>query len=146
MQKNLVMKSKIINLFRSKLMLILFFLIILSIIISLAFIQYDLGPHGGTIKNAGVYNIELKNSYPVFYVFLLDRNHMPIKNYGITCDAKFIYQDTTSYDAILRPYSDDGFYSEYTSSSFNLCKINFNVRGRIVSAVFENDITIVKKK
>jgi hypothetical protein len=140
------MKSKIINLFRSKLILTLFFLCIASLIISLAFIQYDLGPHGGTVKNAGVYNIELKNSYPVFYVFLLDRNHMPIKNYGITCDAKFIYQDTTSYNKALMPYSDDGFYSEYTSSGFNFCKINFNIRGRIVSAIFENDISIVKKK
>jgi hypothetical protein len=44
------------------------------------------------------------------------------------------------------PYSDDGFYSEYTSSGFNFCKINFNIRGRIVSAIFENDISIVKKK
>ena len=140
------MKSKIINLFRSKLILTLFFLFIASLIISLAFIQYDLGPHGGTVKNAGVYNIELKNSYPIFYVFLLDRNHMPIKNYGITCDAKFIYQDTTSYKKALMPYSDDGFYSEYTSSGFNFCKINFNIRGRIVSAIFENDISIVNKK
>ena len=140
------MKSKIMEIFRSKLLIVLFFIATSTFLISLAFIQFELGPHGGNVKNAGPYNIELKNSYPEFYVFLLDKNNTPIKNHNISCEAKFIFADNKSYSSTLIPFGDDGFYGEVISSNYYLCKINFNVRGKSISTVFENDITIVRKK
>ena len=140
------MKSKFIEIFRSKLIIIIFLITLSTLLISLAFIQFELGPHGGNVKNAGPYNIELKNSYPEFFVFLLDKNNTPIKNHNISCEAKFIFPDNTSYISTLIPYGEDGFYAASGSSNYYLCKINFNVSGKSISAIFENNITVVQKK
>ena len=62
-------------------------IILLLTVILVAFKLTDnpVGPHGGKVKTAGIYNIEMKNSYPNLYVFLLDSRLRPISNKPTLC-------------------------------------------------------------
>lgn len=104
------------------------------------------GPHDGIVKPAGEYHIEMKNTYDYFFTYLLDKNQNPIPNKGIQCEVKFIHGDTTSTIIPLKPYGDDGFSSATHSLQFNSCRIYFTVKGKLVSALFENQSLIVEKQ
>ena len=123
-------------------------IILLTALILVAFNLTDnpVGPHGGTVKTAGIYNIEMKNSYPNLYAFLLDSRLRPISNKGITCEGKFNFADSSSSIIPFKPFWEDGFSMKLGSLRFNTCRINFNISGKIVSAQFENENLIANKK
>ncbi|MBI4944969.1 MAG: hypothetical protein HY840_01055 [Bacteroidetes bacterium] len=106
--------------------------------------QSSLGPHGGTVKHAGNYNIEMKNPYGNFYAYLLDKKLKPISNKGVSCEVKFFFSDNTNTDAVLKPQGDDAFFAE-TMFQYQSCRITFNVFGNVVSAQFSNETPMVQK-
>ena len=103
------------------------------------------GPHGGTVKNAGGYNIEMHYSYPDIFAYLLTKDLKSISNKGILCNVKFILPDNTSVETDLKPFGDDGFTTNSCPLLFNATKINFNLSGKYISTKFENDNPIVEK-
>jgi hypothetical protein len=126
------------------------FLVILFSI-AVAFVSFNkfqsvVSPHGGRVKPAGEYNIEMKNVYPNLYTFLLDKNNKPISNKGIVCKAKFIFLDSTTLDIPLRPFEKDGFSGELNTLSFYSCRIYYDISGKSISANFETENQIVEKK
>ena|ERR1017187_10294991 len=103
------------------------------------------GPHGGIVKSTENHNIEIKTMYPFIYSYLLDKKNKPIKNEGIACEIRFLLPDDTSIDVQLKPYREDGFIMESGSMVYNSMRVTFNVFGKSVSEVFENESAIVKK-
>ena len=112
--------------------------------ISMNYFQTSIGPHDGTVKPAGDFNIEEKHIYPSLYTFLLDKKLKPINNKGISCEVKFILLDSTDINIPLKPYGNDGFVVETGSLKFKICRVYFNVFGKSVSAQFENEEAIAK--
>lgn len=118
--------------------------------VTAAFISIDKsseakGPHGGKLKRAGEFNIELKTSYPDFYAYLLDKKYGSTSNKGITCEIKFMFPDSTFQDISLKPYQEDGFKMVSTVSGYYSYRVVFNVSGKYISANFEDDNVIVHK-
>ena len=104
------------------------------------------GPHGGVVKPAGKYNIEMKSLATHFRAYLLDEHTHPLSNKGITCKVKFMFADSTLVDADLTPFGGDGFESTSIVGNFQSARITFNVRNESVSAVFANESVFVKGK
>lgn len=132
------MKTKIIIVI---ILLILFAVLTISIYIK----GGKTGPHGGVVKKAEKYNIELKTSTQYLYAFLLDEKNNPILNKGISCEACLTFSNDTKITYILLPYKNDGFMMENMSPGFSSCKIIFNVFGKSEFADFENENTIATK-
>ncbi len=103
------------------------------------------GPHGGVVKDAGRYKIEMKSMPTHFSTYLLDHTTQPISNKGLTCKAKFIFADSTMVDADLIPFGADGFEAKSLVGYFQSCRITFMAKGEAISAVFENEGVMVKK-
>ncbi len=116
------------------------------VLYSLDTYQSPSGPHGGDVKQAENFNIEMKASFPSIYVYLLDQKLKPINNKGITCEIKFFFPDDTSTDLELKPFQDDGFIMESSKIVYNFCIVTFNVFGKSVSAKFEKESTVVREK
>jgi hypothetical protein len=126
-------------------------LIILPLIIFLVFISFtenknlqDKGPHGGIVKKAENYFIELKNTEDLIKVYLLDNNMKTKENEGISGDARFYLSDNTDFTVELMPEQQEAF-SAKGIPGYLTCKITFNVFGRPISARFENEKLIAGK-
>jgi len=102
-------------------------------------------PHGGTLKKAGDYYIEMKNADRLFNAYLLTKKLKPINTKDIFGVVKFHLPDSTDIDIQLKPFAKDGFSCE-SPVGFYSCKITFNVVGTSVSAQFANPTQIVLKK
>ena len=122
------------------------FLFITITLISLSFLQPTIGQHYGIVKEAGVYNIEMKNSFTNFYAYLLDKQNKPISNNGIFCETRFAFSDGTFTKIPLNSFGKDGFSCELNTFKFYSCTIYFNVFGKSVSANFESEKPIVQKR
>lgn len=119
----------------------------ISIIVSsFQLIDFPLGPHDGVVKPAGSYNIEMKNTFPTLYAYLLDKNYIPISNKGITCEGRFILADSSTVIIPLKPFEEEGFSMNISSFRYNSCRISFIVFGRRVSAHFESENLIADEK
>ena len=126
---------------------ILSLLILLSFfLISINFIQSTLGPHGGIVKQAGKYNIEMKTNYPNMYTFLLDKNNKPMHNKGILCEIIYFLPNKTQINYQLNYFGAEGFLLESGALNYSSCRIIFNVFGKTLSADFKNENLIVQKK
>ena len=121
--------------------------IIAIILISQNYSNQIVGPHGGRLKQAENYNIEMKNPYGEFYTYLLDKNLVPISNKskGISCEVNFFILDNMVSDFILEPKGEDAFFTKITMP-YHSCRITFHVFGKKVSAKFESETLIVQKK
>ena len=122
------------------------FLLTTMVLIAFNLTDNPVGPHGGTVKTAGIYNIEMKNSYPNLYAFLLDSRLRPMSNKGISYEVRFNFADSSTSIIPLKPFWEDGFSMKLGSLRYNTCRINFNVSGKIVSAQFENDNLVANNK
>ncbi len=79
-------------------------LLLTVILVAFKLTVNPVGPHGGKVKTSGIYNIEMKNSYPNLYVFLFDSRLRPISNKGILCESKFIFADSSSSVSPVKPF------------------------------------------
>lgn len=131
---------------KTKFIIISILLILLALVlISQNFFQSSVGPHGGIVKPAGEYNIEMKNIYPNIYTFLLNKNNKPIINKKLSCEISFLLPNKTIINSQLKPFGKDGFMMELGGLNYSSCRIFFNVSGKSVSAEFESENPIVKK-
>jgi hypothetical protein len=133
------MKAKI-------LLIILIFLGLTALFISMKSSQINAGPHGGRIQQADNFNIEAKVSDPYFYAYLLTKENQSIENKGMSCEISFFFADSTNLDFPLKPHSKDGFRLESTISDYLSYRITFHAFGRNISAKFENENAIVRKR
>lgn len=108
--------------------------------------QTTTGPHGGSLKPAENFYIEMKTSYPGFYTYLLNRQCKPIGNKGISCEMKFLFPDSTNLDVELQPYLEDGFRTESNILGYHSCRVTFHAFDKVISAWYENENAIVQKK
>ncbi len=102
------------------------------------------GPHGGIVKKADNYFIEITNPDKFFFVYLLDKNSKTISNKGISADVKFFLPDSSIFNVQLKPSADDAFTGSGVPE-FYACRVTFNVFGKSVSAKFENMASVAKK-
>lgn len=111
----------------------------------LNFQQENPGPHNGTVKPAGNYNIEMNSPFGHLYTWLLDGDYAPIVNNGISCEVRLYFPDNTTTDIKLTPFGEDGFTAK-TATDFQSCRITYDVMGKKISAKFDNDYVIVQQK
>ncbi len=131
---------------RYKILFILILLLATLTLIGLHFSQSPEGPHGGEVKQAGTYNIEVKTVSSYFFSYLLDSNAQPIGNKGISCNVRFIYSNHDDYTVSLTPYEGDGFFVKLVMPQYNLSQVSFIVKGNTIMAQFENESLIAKNK
>jgi len=124
---------------------ILIIIAAITLLISLKMFQSPYGPHGGVVKPAGNYQIEMKNPFGNLYAYLLDVESKPMRNKRISCKVRYYFPDNTTTEIDLKPFGDDGFMAE-TTTRFYSCRITFNLQGKSVSAKFENENPIVQKE
>jgi hypothetical protein len=124
---------------------LIFLVLGILLLVSLNIPQTSVGPHGGIVKVAGNYNIEMKSPYGNLYTWILDYKLSPLNNKGVTCEARFYFSDNTIVDTRLKPFGEDGFTTT-TANDFLSCRITYKVAGKSVSAKFENENVIVQKK
>ncbi|MBC7861428.1 MAG: hypothetical protein IAF38_00555 [Bacteroidia bacterium] len=136
---------------RSKLILPLILSFMLLIFISFKVFRSNNGPHGGIVKVAGKYKIEMKNessslTEPKTYFYLLDKNSKSIENSKLTCRVKFFFNDSTSVDGQIVPYEKEGFVNLSAILRFNSCRVAFDLAGETISTIFENETILVKEE
>lgn len=131
-----------------KAIIVLFGLLLSGIILlySLKLKQSTVGPHGGEVKQAENFNIEMKAAFPNLYFYLLDQKLKPIENKGISCEVRFFFPGDTSTDLTIKPFQEDGFILEASKIVYNSCRVTFNVFGKSISAKFEKESIIVQEK
>jgi len=100
-------------------------------------------PHGGTLKQAENFQIEMKNSNSKIYTYLLDEKLQPVNNKEMTCAIKFFLPDSANLYVTMQPTGDDGFVTESNAYVYQSCKVIFKMPLRSVSARFENQNIIV---
>jgi hypothetical protein len=121
--------------------LILFGLILSGIVVLYSVNRYQgtTGPHGGELKPAENFNIELKEAFPNLHCYLLDQKLEPVSNLGVLCEIRFFMPDETTVDLNLKPFLNDGFILESNTIVYNSCRVTFNISGKSVSAKFNKE-------
>ena len=129
-----------------KLIFVLSLVVATFILLGFGLYQSSNGPHGGAMKQAdNYYFIEMKNPYGNFFAYLLDKNYKLMSNKGISCEVRFFAHDNTTTDVALKPFGEDGFSAE-VSIPYQSCRITFQVFGKPVTTLFENETLMVEKK
>lgn len=131
---------------RTKIIIITLLIIAALILISLRLFQSSEGPHGGTVKPAGEYYIEMKNPGGGMYAFLLNKDLKPISNKGITCRARLLHTDRAVTDVKLSFFGSDGFFVELIPRYYVTSTVIFTLPDKELSAEFENEVLFVDKK
>lgn len=121
------------------------FLLALATLVSLGSTQAE-GPHGGIVKKAEGYYIEMKNNPDTsFFAYLLSKKQKTISNQNISGEVQLFFPDSTTLDVKLTPIAGNGFTAKVLTG-FYACKITFHVFEKEVSAQFEKQSQIVQRK
>ena len=131
---------------KTKLFLAVFFLIVASAAMAQELNKTTLGPHGGAVKQAEGFQIEMKNSFDGFQTFLLDVASKSVSNKNVNCKVRFIFNDKTTVDYSLKPFGEDGFACEANMRGVMSSRITFNLAEKSISAVFENESKLAGNK
>lgn len=102
-------------------------------------------PHGGRIKAAGNYFVELLFSSEKTYVYLLDQKVKPVSNQGISGKIIFQQADNIVTASELIPLKEEGFIAKVSVPAYVSCTVNFEVRGKKISAAFDNAESIAER-
>ena len=103
------------------------------------------GQHGGTVKKAGNYFIEMKIEEKTLTAYLLTNKQKAVDPKDLFGDARFLFPDSTEITIPLKPTKEDFFTCE-TPEKFYECRITFNYLGKLLSAKFANPVQLVSKK
>jgi hypothetical protein len=95
--------------------------------------------HGGTVKTAGDYHIELVEEPGKFRVYLLDNRERAISLKGVTGLAIFRNGDVTTGTQRLTPIGATHFEIPLKGQVFSAIIINFKINGQSVIAKFDKD-------
>src|ERR1700741_1253801 len=103
------------------------------------------GPHGGVMKKADNYFIEVKAEDKMLFTYLLDPKLKAISNKDLTCTVRFFMADSTDMILRLKPFEEKGFTGE-NIPGYRYCKITYKVNDKVSpSAMFESKKPVVNK-
>jgi len=103
------------------------------------------GPHGGVVKWAEGYYIEMKSQDKFIYVYLLDNKFKTLENREVSGEVIFFLSNNTTLDVKLKPYMENMFMAE-AADGFYSCRITLHKAGAYLSAIFENQSQIVQEQ
>lgn len=102
-------------------------------------------PHGGTVKTAGDYHIEMVMAKDKMTIYLLDGKEKAIPNKGVTGKATLQFEDKTSVTVDLSTMGNDGFsITNDKINTFTSCVITFKVNGKTATAKFKAEKSAAK--
>ena len=115
--------------------------LILTLLFSLSFAQQsNLGPHGGRIKTAGKYKVELLGCDNYLEVYLYDADTNAVNNKEVTGSIEFYYNSEASLNSTLVRYGMDGFTARIPNNTFFYSKVTFDINGLLlVTEKFDNE-------
>jgi len=103
------------------------------------------GPHGGAIKKAEGYYVEMKNNPDTsFFAYLLTKKLKTVSNKDVTAEVKLFFPDSTATDVPLKAIAGNAFTGKIIPG-FYACKITFHIYEKEVSAQFAKEDQVVQK-
>lgn len=95
-------------------------------------------PHGGTVKSAGDFHIEVSVKDGMVMAYLLDANEKAMKNKGVTGTAVIQMADGQTSTITLIPSGNEGFmYTLDKAKKYNKAIVTFTSGGKTASASFD---------
>ncbi|MBW0164195.1 MAG: hypothetical protein HYI21_05765 [Sediminibacterium sp. Gen4] len=95
-------------------------------------------PHGGTVKSAGDFHIEVSVKDGMVMAYLLDANEKAMKNTGVAGTAVIQMADGQTSTITLIPNGNDGFmYTLDKAKKYNKAIVTFTTGGKNASASFD---------
>ena len=95
-------------------------------------------PHGGTVKSAGDFHIEVSVKDGMVMAYLLDGKEKAMKNTGVTGTALIQMADGQTSTITLIPSGNEGFmYTLDKSKKYNKAIVTFTTGGKTASASFD---------
>jgi hypothetical protein len=102
-------------------------------------------PHGGSIKEADGYYIEVKSAGKNLNIYLLNNKKEPIGTKNITGKVLFFFRDSTDIDINLKAINENAFTC-FAPPGYYACKVTFNILGKSVSANFPTQSPVVMRQ
>lgn len=104
-------------------------------------------PHGGKVKAAKNYFIELLFTRENTFIYLFDsKDQKSINNTGITGKIVFTDFDNISSSSDLAAYSNDGFIAKTNIPAYKSCIVSFEIKGVHISAQFDENENMADRK
>ncbi len=101
-------------------------------------------PHGGTVKSAGDFHIEVSVKDGMVMAYLLDAKEKAMKNTGVTGTAVIQMSDGQTSTITLIPSGNEGFmYNLDKKKKYNKAIVTLTTGGKTASASF--DLTAKEK-
>ncbi|MGV3588492.1 MAG: hypothetical protein ACO1OF_15915 [Adhaeribacter sp.] len=97
--------------------------------------------HGGTVKSAGDYHIELVDRKDQYYIYLLDASEHAVSLKGVTGLAILRDGDRTVHTQTLTPTFNTHFVLQTKGVAHSAVIINFMVNNQNITAKFEKGST-----
>lgn len=95
-------------------------------------------PHGGTVKSAGAFHIEVSVKDGMVMAYLLDANEKAMKNKAVTGTAVIQMADGKTSTITLTPSGNEGFmYTLDKAKKYNKAIVTFTTGGKTASASFD---------
>jgi len=95
-------------------------------------------PHGGTVKSAGDFHIEVSVKDGMVMAYLLDGKEKAMANTGVTGTALIQTADGQTSSITLIPNGKEGFmYTLDKSKKYNKAIVTFTSSGKTASASFD---------
>lgn len=102
-------------------------------------------PHGGTVKSAGDFHIEVNVKDGMVMAYLLDAKEKAMKNTGVNATAIIQTADGQTSNITLIPSGKEGFmYNLDKAKKYNKAIVNMVISGKTASATF--DLTVKKEE
>ena len=102
--------------------------------------QLGLGPHGGRLKIAGNYKIELLGCENYLEVYVFDIDTEAVNNANIKGNIEFFYRDQATLSYPLVKYGMDGFTAKIPITTFFQCRVSLDINSEfIVTEKFDNE-------
>jgi hypothetical protein len=95
-------------------------------------------PHGGTVKSAGDFHIEVNMKDGMVMAYLLDAKEKAMPNSGVTATAVIQMADGQTSTVTLIPNGKEGFmYTLDKAKKYNKAIVTFTTAGKTASASFD---------
>ncbi|MBS4064578.1 MAG: hypothetical protein KGZ74_08460 [Chitinophagaceae bacterium] len=95
-------------------------------------------PHGGTVKSAGDFHIEVSVKDGMVMAWLLDANEKAMKNTGVAGTAVIQMADGKTSTITFIPSGNEGFmYTLDKTKKYNKAIVTFTTGGKTASASFD---------
>jgi hypothetical protein len=101
------------------------------------------GPHGGIVRKADDFFIEIKNEESLFSAWLLTKKLKTVKSTELVAETNFFFPDGTDLLVTMQNEKKDNGFTCQVPPGFIACQVKFNFEGKIITARFDNPLKIV---